>query len=321
MEEQIQLFCLGLIKRFFISLSFLIIIYLIYFFQFKIINPNEYVMRIDKGSSINKISSAVLTKSYEHEKFIYYIFLKFWNLYVDKINYGEFIFAKKSNLISITKIISEPSNVYHNFAVIDGWQEYQLTDLFYERFKKKIKLNYNEILADTYKYRSTDSINDIIKIMKKNKEAFFLKNSKNILLKKFSQNEIMIIASLVEREGIDDDDKRVISSVIQNRLNKNMKLQIDASTIFSITQGKYKFTKKLSLKDLKNPNIYNTYFIKGLPPLPICYVSRKTIDIILENYNSDYLFYFYNNRLNRHIYSKTFEKHKKKLKEYRKNEK
>ena len=64
---------------------------------------------------------------------------------------------------------------------------------------------------------------------------------------------------------------------------------------------------------------YNTYFINGLPPLPICYVSRKTIEIVLENNKSEFLFYFYNNILKQHVYSITYDDHKKKLDLYRKS--
>ena len=154
--------------------------------------------------------------------------------------------------------------------------------------------------------------------MHKNKNQLFKNYDGNILLNEYSINEIMTISSLVEREGKNNNDKRLISSVIFNRLNKKMKLQIDASTIFSITRGKFKFARKLEHNDLRINDIYNTYFIYGLPPNPICYVGRKTIEIVMENYKSEFLFYFYNHELKRHIYSKTYNEHKRKLKQYRK---
>ncbi len=320
MEEQIQRFCLNLIKKL-IIITLLFVCYLIYFFNFKVINKKEMIININKGSDIKTISNLVFSKQNNYESFLYYIFLRLWNNNIDKINYGEFLLEKDLNLLNITHIISNPSNVFYKFAIIDGWQEYQINNLISNRFKQNIKLNYNEILADTYNYRSTDTLDDIINLMKKNRDQYFLEKSKNLLLKKYTENEIMTIASLVEKEGLDYNDKRIISSVIFNRLNKKMKLQIDASTIFSITKGKYKFEKKLLYKDLEIINDFNTYYINGLPPNPICFVSRKTIDIILENYKSDYLFYFFNQKLNKHVYSITFEEHKKKLKEYRKNEK
>ena len=98
-----------------------------------------------------------------------------------------------------------------------------------------------------------------------------------------------------------------------------MKLQIDASTIFSITKGKFKLNRELLIKDLKIKDMHNTYYIKGLPPSPICFVSKKTIEIVLEDYKSEYLFYFYNKDLKKHIYSKTFDQHKIKLNKYRTN--
>ena len=109
--------------------------------------------------------------------------------------------------------------------------------------------------------------------------------SNNKLFKFFSQEEIIIFGSLREKEGLGIEDKRKISSVIFNRLNKNMKLQIDATVIFAITKGKYDLKRKLLKSDLKFDDKYNTYKYKGLPPKPISYVGRQTLDIIFENFN------------------------------------
>ena len=127
----------------------------------------------------------------------------------------------------------------------------------------------------------------------------------------------MIIGSLLEREGKDNLDKKMIFSVIQNRLQKNMKLQLDATTIYAITDGNYDLGRDLLSKDLKIKHPYNTYYIKGLPPGPISYVGKKTMELIYENYKSNYLYYFYNNIEKKHIYSETYDDHRRKLSEYR----
>ena len=124
---------------------------------------------------------------------------------------------------------------------------------------------------------------------------------------------------MIEKEGLDYNDKRKISSVIFNRLKKNMRLQIDATVIYAITNGNYNLNRKLVYSDLKVNDLYNTYIYKGLPPGPISYVGTKTIDIIFENYKTDFLFYFFNDKLKKHIFSKNFNEHKMKLNEYRKN--
>ena len=87
------------------------------------------------------------------------------------------------------------------------------------------------------------------------------------------------------------------------RIEKNNKL-----IIISSPSGAGKTTLcKLLIKKMKNIN------------LSISYVGKKTLDIIFENYKSDFLFYFFNNSLNRHIFSKTYNDHIKKLNEFRNN--
>ena len=122
---------------------------------------------------------------------------------------------------------------------------------------------------------------------------------------------------MIEKEALGNDDKKKIFSVIINRLNSNMKLQIDATVIYAITEGEYKLGRNLTYKDLKVKHPYNTYYIYGLPPGPISYVGLKTIEIIFENYITNYLFYFYNNIENKHIFSKNYKEHLGKLNEYR----
>ena len=266
---------------------------------------------------MNKISSLILYDKSFFDKKLFKIYLQIYDLLIDNINYGEFKLIKNSSLIDIVEVISKPSNVFYKFTIIDGWQGYQLESYIKSNFDNSIKIDYQDIFADTYKYKSTDTLDKIIRLMYLNKNKFFNSNDGNILLKEYSINEIMTIASLVEREGINDNDKKLISSVIFNRLNKNMKLQIDASTIFSITKGKFKFRRKLKYNDLRINDIYNTYFIYGLPPNPICYVGRKTIEIVLENYKSEFLYYFFNNELNKHVFSKSYQEHINKLNKYR----
>ena len=96
-----------------------------------------------------------------------------------------------------------------------------------------------------------------------------------------------------------------------------MKLQIDATVIYAITNGEYDLKRMLTFEDLKYKHPFNTYIINGLPPEPISYVGTKTIDLIKENFQSNYLFYFYNEILKKHIFSKNFKEHKSRLKEYR----
>ena len=185
-------------------------------------------------------------------------------------------------------------------------------------FKDFNTIPYEDIIADTYYLQKNSDFDLFLSKLHNFKINYFKKNKNNKLNDKFNINELMIIGSLLEKEGLDEEDKKQISSVIFNRLNKKMKLQIDATVLFAITNGKYNLNRKLLLSDLKINHPFNTYIYKGLPPKPISYVGKKTLDIIFENNKNDFLFYFFNNSLNKHIFSKSFKEHKEKLNEYRK---
>jgi len=290
------------------------------FLNFKKINIEDNLIEIPKGASINIVTNLILEDENIINKKIYLNYLRIYSKFYKKIKFGEFNINNKFTLFKVTNLISNPSNFYREFKIIGGWQTYQLKKLLKEKFNLSNSIPYNDIIADTYNYQSHNDFSEIYNLMKNFKIKFFSKYKDNELLKKYTIEQIMVISSLVEKEGREDNDKRLVSSVILNRLENKLKLEIDATTIFSITKGEYKFDRKLTLKDLKYKDKYNTYFIRGLPPKPICYVSRKTIEIVMENYKSDYLFYFFNEKDDKHIFSKSFNEHKKLLKKYRKNE-
>ena len=92
--------------------------------------------------------------------------------------------------------------------------------------------------------------------------------------------------------------------------------QIDATVLYAITDGDYDLERKLLIKDLKIDHPFNTYLNKGLPPEPISYVGKKTLDILFMNNKNDFLFYFFNYSLNKHIFSETYKEHITKLNDY-----
>jgi UPF0755 protein len=105
---------------------------------------------------------------------------------------------------------------------------------------------------------------------------------------KYSIREIITIASLIEAEAKLDNEKRIISAVIYNRLKKRMFLQIDAGVQYSLPARK----ERILYKDLKVKSLYNTYTNPGLPVGPIGNPGGKAIKAALNPIDVDYLFYF-----------------------------
>ncbi len=317
MEVQILLYYLKVFS------IIIIIIFLIFFISFKLsINKkllldNEYLV-VPKGENISNI---INTKIKNLNFLEIYIFKFYYNLnsylFNEQLHYGDFYLGKNITFHKFLEILYKPSNILNKITIVEGWSKKELEYELSKHFTDVKEIPYNDILADTYFYEKNENINFFLKKLKKYKINYFEKFKENMLNKNYNNEEIMIIGSLIEKEGLDYYDKKNISSVIFNRLKINMRLQIDASVLFAITDGEYNLNRNLNLSDLKFKHPFNTYVNYGLPPKPIAYVGTKTIDLIYENYKSDFLFYFFDNSLNKHIFSNDFENHKKKLNEYR----
>ena len=94
---------------------------------------------------------------------------------------------------------------------------------------------------------------------------------------------------------------------------KKIKSKVKIIKVKSIKENSStKFLKIIDIP-LKFKDPFNTYVINGLPPKPISYVGRKTIELIMENYKTNYLFYFYNELEKKHIFSENYKNHVKKL--------
>ena len=317
MEELILRYYLSLFSILFFLIFFS---YQIYLIGFKKIIINDFIITVDKGDGSKNIIEKLKKQKILKNKKIYEISFRFYQIFYN-IHYGTFLIKKGNSFFNILKIISHSSNIDYRITIVEGWQKYQLRNYLSNFFKNVSNIDYDLILPDTYIIKSDNNFDKFLQHLKNQKNNYLKKYIKNKLLKKYTLKEIMIIASMVEKEAIDDFDKKLVSSVIFNRLNKGMKLQIDATVIYAITNDKQKLERKLLKKDLKFKHPFNTYIINGLPPDLISYVGLKTIEIVLENYNSDFLFYFYDKFKKKHIYSKNYNEHKRKLNDYRKKSK
>ena len=317
LEEQILHYYLKVFSKIFIisSILFFIIFFAIINTKYELKNKN---IEISKGENIKSVFKNNIIKISEIEILIissYYKFLSFF--FNTVIHFGDFNLEKIVTPREILIIISKPSNVLNKITIVEGWSKKDLDFELSKHFDDFFSIEYENILADTYYFERDKDFNSFYKKLTDFKKNYLTRIKNNLFFEKFNQKDLLIIGSLLEKEGLDYEDKKKISSVIINRLNKNMKLQIDATVIFALTNGNNELNRKLTFKDLKIDHKYNTYKYKGLPPSPISYVGTKTIEIVLENYKTENLFYFFDKSIKKHIFSKNYEEHKNKLNEYR----
>jgi UPF0755 protein len=132
----------------------------------------------------------------------------------------------------------------------------------------------------------------------------------NIRLK--TPYEALILASIIEKETADRDEKPIISAVFHNRMKKRMRLQTDPTIIYGLGD---QYTGNLTRTHLRTDNPYNTYTRRGLPSTPICNPSLSSLHAALHPSDSDMLFFVAKGD-GTHQFSKTYADHKKAVYQY-----
>jgi UPF0755 protein len=116
--------------------------------------------------------------------------------------------------------------------------------------------------------------------------------------------KILTIASIIQKESASIEEMPVVSSVIHNRLRVNMRLQMDGT----LNYGKFSHVRVTPQRIKEDVSLYNTYMYYGLPPNPVCAVSKEAIKAAANPIQSDYL-YFVKGKNDNHIFSKTYREH------------
>lgn len=124
-----------------------------------------------------------------------------------------------------------------------------------------------------------------------------------------TENQVLTLASIIEKEAVLDEERPLISAVYHNRLKKKMPLQADPTSIYGIKSSK----ERITLNDLKRKTPYNTYTIKGLPPGPIASPRLRSIVAALYPADVPYIFFVSSNDRT-HQFSSTHSEHLKAVK-------
>lgn len=127
--------------------------------------------------------------------------------------------------------------------------------------------------------------------------------------------EALIVASLIQREAGVDADRPLIASVIYNRLEAGMPLQIDATVVYALGES----PGRVLAEHLEIDSPWNTYRVKGLPPTPIGTAQMESIQAAAAPAETDYLFYVLVSPDGRHGFSTTYEEHKEKIAQAKKD--
>jgi len=269
-------------------------------------NAKEIVHILEKNEIIRK------------NNYLFIILIKLSKL-EDKLKFGEYNLSPSLNMLQILNKLARGEIVVYKITIPEGYTSIQIAELLdkkeiveKESFLKLVKYGEKSwegyLFPDTYEVPKKYGAENMFKLILSNYEQVAVDNK---LINKaeqtgFTMDEIITLASIIEKEAKFAEEKRQISSVFHNRLKSGMKLQSCATIQYILGKPK----EKLEESDLEIESPYNTYLYKGLPPGPICNPGIDSIIAALEPANEDYLYFVLGDN-GRHIFSKTYEEHLK----------
>lgn len=180
-----------------------------------------------------------------------------------------------------------------------------LTGFDTETFLREALPQEGTLFPDTYLLPPDFSATELIKTMTDAYEKNMAPLRVKIALGTLSEREVVILASIIEREANSPESMRMVSGILQNRLSIGMALQTDASIEYILNKP----LKDLTPEDLDIDSPYNTYKHRELPPTPIGNPGLIALQAVIEPTRSEYLYYITDSDGNFH-YAKTFEEHK-----------
>ena len=230
------------------------------------------------------------------------------------LKHGEFLVTRENSLIDFLNKVNENVIHYRKFILIEGSNAEQLKNKLIQTPGLVGRIPYlseGKFKPDTYLYKWGDSKVSLLEKMEYEQNKIIEANWRNRKKNKFikSKFDVLILASIIEKEGKKSEELKNISSVFLNRLEKNMKLQSDVTVAYALN----KKGNRLNKLDLKSKNYFNTYRYRGLPPTPISYPGKKAILAVLYPNKTDYL-YFVSDGKGGHRFSKNFMEHKNNIK-------
>jgi len=303
-------------------LFLLIILINILFYSFIIFKPlnTSGVFIIAKNDFLNDVFSHLEKKENiffpKSIKLIFPIFQK------DKfLSLGEYQIDRSDNLYSIFNKIFNGKIILNKFLIPEGSK---INNLFSEELMDNFCLIKNfpipcalegRVMPDTYFYNRESELIDILNIAYGNQNRLLNKTwkNRNESLSNLSESQLLIVASIIEKEACVNERKK-ISGVIYNRLNKDMLLQMDSTTIYGLKN----FDGDLKKKHLKDSSLYNTYMYKGLPPGPISNPSKESIFAAAKPEIHEFLYFVAKDTCS-HEFSTNYDDHLSAVKKYQLN--
>ncbi|MBL7480941.1 endolytic transglycosylase MltG [Legionella bononiensis] len=287
------------------------------------------IISIDRSASAYQVVQLLKEKKLIHSTKLLLLIIRFKGL-SHQIKAGVYQITPGETVMELLQRIVAGDVITQKFTIIEGTTQQKVSqDLLNAHYLNYhpddwlfIKANYPNaeglLLADTYQYQGGSSSKTLLEQAHRNLMSYLNDSWSHRAsdLPYRSAYELLIAASIIEKETAIPQERKLISGVMVNRLKKSMPLQMDPTVIYALGAD---YKGKLSHNDLLIKSPYNTYMYRGLPPTPIAMVGKESIDAAAHPQLSKYL-YFVARGDGSHQFSETYEQQREAINLYQRKD-
>ncbi|WP_315704207.1 MULTISPECIES: endolytic transglycosylase MltG [unclassified Bradyrhizobium] len=239
---------------------------------------------------------------------------------------GEYAFQKNASLRDVIGVIVEGKVVQHSVTIPEGLTSEQIvarlsdSDIFSGGVREIPREG--TLLPETYKFPRGTSRDQVIQRMQQAQKRVLAeiweRRSPDLPIK--TPEQLVTLASIVEKETGKPDERSRVAAVFVNRLKQRIKLQSDPTIIYGLVGGKGTLGRPIKRSEITQPSPYNTYVIEGLPPGPISNPGRASLEAAANPARTRDL-YFVADGSGGHAFTETYDLHQKNVARLRAMEK
>ena len=285
-------------------------IFVLWFYPKK---PTEDVYyTIPPGISVLKVQNDLFKMGYEPVYGLFFLRLLTTHQ-LKKIRAGEYLLEEGISSLDIFTKLTKGTSIVHRLIIPEGLTTFQIVQLINKAPHLKGMIhdipNEGSLFPTTLNYNKGQECTEIVTRLQK-----LMSQKLEELCSGFHHEhlgtayDVLIMASIVERESHRSEERPKIAKVFLNRLERDMKLQADPCVIYATTKGRTAGGYRLRKSDLSIDSPYNVYKYYGLPPTPICCPSEESIRAVMQPCATDSLFFVVTG-FGGHRFSKYYKDH------------
>jgi UPF0755 protein len=280
---------------------------------------------VKKGDRFRNVSADLAKQGIISNSLIFNV----WARYAkqdENLKFGNYLISSKSSMSEVLALITSGKAINEQITFPEGFTSYQIV----ERLKSNMELEgevgpfpaEGSLAPNTYSYQKGDTRRNILKKMQEMQKDIineaWISRSKDLPFD--NKKEAIIIASIIEKETSQNNELKLVSGVIMNRLKAGIPLGMDSTIVYEFTKGNPKNMRSIKQSDIKKDSKFNTRKYSGLPPSAIGNPGKLAIEAALNPEKTDF-FYFVADGSGGHAFSKTLKEHNINVAKWRKIEK